>query len=151
MQKTAFSISLFTSFFMTGIIWFIQIVQYPSFLQIDSANFSLFHQFHVNHITLIVAPIMILEIIFTLILAVYQVGSTERILAATAFILIFIIFLSTFFIQVPIHNQLSVGGKNNNLIHELINSNWIRTGLWTLKSFLLLYLFSRQKKHTVNI
>ncbi len=147
MKNVSYKITLFTTFFMTGIIWFIQIVQYPSFVLTDPSYFQKFHHFHSEKITFIVAPIMILELIFTLIFAIYQTKPLERIIAAASFLLIVLIFISTILIQVPIHNQLSANGKNIQVINELISTNWTRTILWTLKSGLLICLFLKQQKN----
>jgi hypothetical protein len=48
---------------MAGIIWSVQLVQYPSFAQVDSASFPRFHTRHSNAISIIVAPLMIAEAI----------------------------------------------------------------------------------------
>lgn len=47
--------------------------------------------------------------------------------------LVALIWLSTFLIQVPIHQQLAKG-KDLGLIDRLVRTNWIRTILWTLKA-----------------
>ena len=44
-----------------------------------------------------------------------------------------LIFLSTLFLQVPMHQKLEYG-YNNQSINYLINTNWIRTFLWVIKS-----------------
>jgi len=48
------------------------------------------------------------------------------------FVLILIAWISTFFIQIPIHNRLE-DGKDDQQIQKLISSNWIRTVCWTAK------------------
>jgi hypothetical protein len=47
--------------------------------------------------------------------------------------LVFIVWLSTFGLQVPIHNQLQTG-KEDLLIKRLVTTNWIRTAAWSLKA-----------------
>jgi hypothetical protein len=49
------------------------------------------------------------------------------------FAVVALIWLVTFFVQVPLHNQLS-DGYDESTVHKLINTNWIRTALWSLKS-----------------
>ena len=52
-------------------------------------------------------------------------------------ILVLLIWLSTFLIQVPLHNALSKE-KNTEKLSKLIFSNWIRTILWTSRSILMI-------------
>jgi hypothetical protein len=52
--------------------------------------------------------------------------------------LVFFIWISTYFVQVPIHNLLS-HKKDRDLIAKLVQTNWIRTMLWSFKLF---YLFT---------
>ena len=52
---------IFTSI-MTGVIWVIQIVHYPSFHFIEKESYTAFQKFHMNSISLIVVPVMILEL-----------------------------------------------------------------------------------------
>jgi len=134
-----FTLQLFASYFLTGLIWLIQLVHYPSFHFIGKNKFSSFTQFHSKQVTKIVMPLMFLELItaFMLILAT-ELSRPGLILFSLNFILILIIWASTFFLSVPHHNALM---KNHNplIVDKLISTNWIRTLCWTLKSLLLLY------------
>ena len=58
----------------------------------------------------------------------------------TPLILVVLIWASTYFIQIPQHNKLGEG-KDVEVIQELVNKNWIRTVLWTLKGAWLLWLY----------
>ena len=53
---------IFTSI-MTGVIWVIQIVHYPSFHFIEKEFYTAFQKFHMNKISIIVIPIMLAELI----------------------------------------------------------------------------------------
>ena len=53
---------IFTSI-MTGVIWVIQIVHYPSFHFIEKELYTAFQKFHMNKISIIVMPIMLAELI----------------------------------------------------------------------------------------
>ena len=48
--------------FMAGVIWVVQLILYPAFAQIQSAEFSAFHAKHSQKITFIVGPMMGLEL-----------------------------------------------------------------------------------------
>jgi hypothetical protein len=113
---------------MTGVIWVVQLVHYPTYLWIDESRFAAFEAFHCNRIGFIVAPLMILEATTGL----YLTWAFPGVTTVTGLILIGIVWASTFFIQVPIHNRLS-SGFDRTLALQLIHTNWIRTALWTIR------------------
>jgi hypothetical protein len=53
--------------------------------------------------------------------------------------LILAIWLSTFFLQVPLHERLAQG-FDAETHRSLVNTNWIRTAAWTLRAVLVLWL-----------
>lgn len=124
-------LNIVLSVLMTGIIWLVQLVIYPSFEKARSTEFQVHH---VKSIGPIVAPLMIIELMST----IYLVATDQHIILIFAAVCLFIIWLSTFLLQVPIHNQIQ---KNYNIlsIKRLVLSNWMRTIFWTLKSILLLW------------
>lgn len=119
------------SLYMAGIIWLIQLLHYPSFLQIDKSSFLDFHTQHTNMMTLLVGPVMIAE----LVLSLYLSQHFEKFWLIQS-VLVVILFLLTFLVSVPIHNQLA-HGFDKNLIQKLISTNWPRTIIWTIKAILL--------------
>jgi hypothetical protein len=50
-----------------------------------------------------------------------------------------LIWASTLFIQMPPHKRLG-RGYDAALIDRLVLSNWLRSGLWSVRSFLVLWL-----------
>lgn len=120
-------LNIIISAILTGVILITQIVNYPLFKYVKS-EFSPFHKQYVKWIGFVVAPIMITELV---IVSIMLIQDWDNILIQLIAILLFIIWLSTFFIQVPIHNELSLSNKKN--LNLLIYSNWIRTICWVLK------------------
>lgn len=120
---------------MTGLIWLIQIVHYPSFRFLNPDRFREFHRFHNQSITFIVAPVMLIEL-FSGALYWYQEWNLFSGLNLLALMLIWMV---TTFISVPAHNQLA-SGHNSAVIERLIRTNWIRTFLWTARSGLMIYI-----------
>ena len=119
--------NFFISSFMFGLILTTQIVSYPMFLKAEE-NFSVYHMSYVNKISTIAAPLMIIELFLSLLFIILL----QSYFAISIFLIMILIFLSTFFIQVPIHEKL----KNNfnvYLCNKLINTNWIRVFLWLSK------------------
>ena len=124
---------------MTGLIWVIQIVHYPSFRFVSPERFGDFHAFHTRAISLIVIPVMLLELSSATLSLLGQFGSgvAPRPLELAAFTALLLVWLSTFALQVPLHGRLAAG-PDPALIERLVGTNWIRTVLWSLRALLLL-------------
>lgn len=124
---------LFTTVFMTGVIWMIQVLHYPLFNMVGRENFSAYEAAHSNLISLIVAPAMLLELGFTAWIFFVPPASVPSSLNWLNTILLAIIWLSTAFLQVPQHSILS-SGFNEKAYQFLVNSNWIRTVAWSARA-----------------
>lgn len=131
-----FLINFASSLFMMGLIWTIQLIHYPSFHFIDEGNFNEFHAFHNQRISVIVIPVMITELVTSGLLW-WNEGFVS--LNGIGFYLVFAIWLATAFLSVPNHAKLAIG-KNDSIITSLVNTNWVRTVLWTLKVLLSFYI-----------
>ena len=129
-----FFLNILVSFLLTGIIWTIQLVHYPSFNFVNKLNFLDFHKFHSTKISFIVIPLMLPEFFSALLLLIRDSSSS---FLWINFGLIVLIWLSTFFIQVPLHNILSQR-KDKVAISRLVSTNWIRTTLWSIKTLFLI-------------
>ena len=127
-MKEAILFNLFISSFMFGVIIVTQIVNYPLLLDFLKSDIKLLHNSYVSKISKIVIPSMLLELLLALYLVYHGVY-----LSYTNFGILIIIYLSTFFIQVPIHDNIK-HSTNISLFKKLILSNWIRTFCWLLKS-----------------
>ena len=129
-----FFLNVISAFLLTGVIWTIQIVHYPSFHYIDKLSFTNFHNFHERRISIIVMPLMLIELITSIALYIHNMWS---IIFALNLLIVGLIWCSTFFVQVPIHSILSEK-KDKNLIEKLVNTNWIRTFLWSMRMLLII-------------
>ena len=49
--------------FMTGLIFYVQIVHYPSFSFVSEKRFRDFHHFHVRRTSYVVMPVMLAELV----------------------------------------------------------------------------------------
>ena len=123
---------------LTGIIWIIQLVHYPLFLNVGKDAFKAYETKHQQKITPLVAPLMLTELTCSVVWLFFY----QELLAVAIFqfIVVLGIWISTFFIQVPLHSQLK-DGYNVSIIKKLIQTNWIRTILWTVRSVVLTYTF----------
>ena len=129
-----FFLNVISAFLLTGVIWTVQIVHYPSFHYIDKLSFTNFHNFHERRISIIVMPLMLIELITSIALYIHNMWS---IIFALNLLIVGLIWCSTFFVLVPIHSIFSEK-KDKILIEKLVNTNWIRTFLWSIRMLLII-------------
>lgn len=124
------------TWFMTGLIWFVQAVHYPLFSQVGERQFAAYEVRHARRTSLLVGPVMAIEASSAA--AAWRFAPEG--FAAWALLnvlLLAVIWISTAFLQVPRHRRLARGfdGKAH---RELVLTNWLRTGIWTVRSLLIL-------------
>jgi len=108
------------------LIWLVQISHYPLFYYIDPTQFKEAMLVHQGKISWIVIPLMTAEL-----------GLSLATLHVPSIIFVALIWLTTFFIQVPLHDELARHGYEREKIRKLVTTNWIRTFLWTAKTGIL--------------
>ncbi len=138
MEKILLILQIFSTLFLTGVIWVIQIVQYPFFAYVSAENFTKYHDDYRFWITPIVAPAMIIELLSAILLLFYPPANIDSKLIWLGLALTLIVWASTFFLQVPLHEKLA-HGFNSQTISALVKTNWIRTIAWSLRGALVLY------------
>ncbi len=138
MMEGIFLLHVCVSLLMTGIIWFVQIIHYPLFKKIPPEAFVAFEEQHTRLTGFLVAPLMLLEL-FTAMFLVLNPGTFNRGWMGVLLGALVLIWLSTFFIQMPLHRDLYKRYEGSKIV-ELVKTNWTRTGLWTLRSMVLLVL-----------
>ena len=139
MVDLLFLIHLASSWAMTGIVWFVQIVHYPLFNAVGRERFETYENMHTRQTGIVVAPLMGIEALTALVLVVATPAGVSFFLAAVDLLLVGAIWASTFFVQVPLHQRLSAG-FDGDAHRRLVGSNWLRTGLWSVRAFLLLWM-----------
>ena len=128
-------LNLLVTFGLFVLIWIIQILHYPSFFYYEEKDFSEAMISHQRGISFITIPLMLTELFVTC----WVFYKTPDVYSSVSVFLVILIWLSTFFIQVPLHEKL-LEGKKSILIERLVLTNWIRTFLWSLKLLLLIML-----------
>ncbi len=120
---------------LVGVILMTQILSYPLLLKLSKSDFYDYYNSYTKRISFIVIPLMIFEVLLSIILN--TIFNNFYLFASN--ILLLVIWGSTFFIQVPIHNKLS-SNHSYSLINKLIFTNWIRTIAWISKLMTLIKL-----------
>ena len=129
----SFKVQMACCLLMTGLIWLVQMVHYPSFQFVDPQRFPEFHLHHSSRITFIVAPLMGLELV-TAVGLVYERGDSYT--WWLNLLGVVLIWACTAFLSVPLHNQLSTGFDYDK-VKALVDTNWPRTLIWTVRSIWL--------------
>lgn len=129
-----------STFGMTGIIWLVQLVQYPGFRRIGAAEFAGFHRHHCESIGLVVGPLMVVELLSALLLSL---SGEPAWFWRTMFVAVMLIWISTAVWQGPLHGRLAREGPRAELIRALVHGNWLRTILWTARSAGLVWFYAR--------
>ena len=120
---------------MVGIIWVIQLLHYPAFNFIKESDYVEFQHFHMQRISFIVVPVMILEL-FSAFMLVYYFRSNLLILCL---IILLFIWLITFVFFTKLHQSL-LDGYDKKIVDKLVKINWSRTVLWSLRLIILIYI-----------
>lgn len=121
-----------------GLIWTIQIVHYPSFHYVTPERFAHFEAFHQRRISMVVVPLMLMELVTSLGLLWYRPDGLPVLWSVFGVVLVVLIWATTFTLQVPLHNRLSEG-YDKQAITALVTGNWLRTLIWSLRGLLVLY------------
>ena len=121
---------------MVGILWMVQIVQYPLFAQVGSGSFDAFHARYLRSTTWVVGPFMLLESA-TAVALLY--ARPEWMPQASVFANLAGIFLqwtATALFSVPMHRRLE-RSFDERAQRFLVRSNWVRTWTWSARGLLL--------------
>ncbi|MEM1203495.1 MAG: hypothetical protein AAGN66_09740 [Acidobacteriota bacterium] len=137
-----FLLQLGATLALTGLIWTIQVVQYPLFAKVGAEAFTGYHVGHSQRITWVVVPLMLAELATALAWMTSRPAGVPAWAAWLGLGLVAVVWLSTAFLQVPQHGILSVGFDPG--AHRfLVVSNWLRTAAWSARGLLMLWLTHR--------
>lgn len=89
---------------------------------------------HSTQITLIVFPLMALELLTAFYLVVAGDAPGGRAWMVVNLLGVLLLWGSTAILYVPLHNQLTIGGYNLGVIQRLVLYNWLRTLLWSVRA-----------------
>jgi len=127
--------------FLTGLIWLVQVVQYPLLARVGQDAFRAYHSGHTTQIGFVVGPAMLLE----LVLAGWLLLERPGLLTVLGAVLLGLIWASTAFLQVPQHGILS-SGYHEGTVRALVRGNWIRTACWSARAVIALILAAQLLK-----
>lgn len=139
MENLIFLAHLGATLYLVGVIWLVQLLVYPSMAQVGADGYAAYHNLHTSRITPVVAPAMIVELLTAIYLVFARVEAIDKRYFWLGLLLVLIIWASTFFLQVPLHDEL-VKNFNAAVQKRLVLTNWLRTAAWTLRGALILLM-----------
>ena len=127
------------TWYMVGLIWFVQVVHYPLKATMKEPEFTQYQQLHMKRTGWVVGPAMLLEAGTTAWLALNPPTPNLESYTLLGIGLLGIIWGATAVFLVPLHNRL-LNGYDKRAIRSLCRANWIRTFGWSARGVIALVL-----------
>ncbi|MFT5288219.1 MAG: hypothetical protein ACI8QS_000029 [Planctomycetota bacterium] len=121
--------------FMTGLIWFVQVVHYPLFAGVSPDRFEQYEKDHTKRTGWVVGPPMLIELGTAAALIRWRPDAIPSLAVWVGLALLSVIWLSTLLQQMPEHRRL-LSGFDADSHRRLVRTNWIRTFAWTARGCL---------------
>jgi len=134
----AFLLTLALTLYMTGMIWGMQVFEYPLFARVAPAEFAAYHAAHNRGLPFFVILPSVLALVSALVLFWRRPTALQLWMVVVIVLLDLAVISSTAALQAPLHARLDRDGFSAEIIQRLVRSNWIRTILWTANSVFLL-------------
>ncbi|MBC8142373.1 MAG: hypothetical protein H7Y38_13135 [Armatimonadetes bacterium] len=139
------------SLYMAGVIWTVQLVHYFLFDKVSAAGWATYHRLHSQQMSLVVLLPMVVQLGASCLLAWSPPGlpGVPRFVWLVGAALVVGTWVVTFFVSVPLHGKLG-GAFDADACRALVQTNWIRTALWTAQAALMLYVVGRALEKAVK-
>ena len=132
---------VFSTLFMVGLIWFVQIVHYPLYANVGREQFAEYEALHNRLTTWVVGPAMLVEMVTAVALLRYAPNASTS-LSWLGLGLLIVIWISTATWSVPAHDALTAGFSAG-AWQKLVSTNWIRTVAWSLRGIIVMVITYR--------
>lgn len=130
--------ALAATLFSTGVIWFMQVLEYPLFAYVGAEAFPAFHAQHNRRLPGVVFLPMLVAFVATVALLFVRPAAVPAWLAWLGVVLVGVVLVSSFTLLIPRHMRPTNEGYSPEIIRELVRFNWVRTVAWTLHALVLL-------------
>ena len=142
MSSTVLLVHVGVTLVLVGLIWTIQLVHYPMFADVGADAFPAYHTEHGTRISVLVMPLMLVELLTAGWLLVARPAGVPAEAAIVGMVLVLTIWASTFLLSVPAHEALA-GGFDEAAWRRLVHTNWVRTLAWTVRGAGALWVLGR--------
>lgn len=120
-------LGLLIDFGLVVLIWMVQLIVYPSFLEYTKNDLLRWHHMYTQRLAIIVIPLMLGQLSFN----VYQLFSQQTAYTITSFLAVSFLWVITLFVFAPMHQKIANGTWDKEFLCSLVKRNWIRTLVWT--------------------
>lgn len=127
---------------MCGVIWFVQIVHYPLFARIPSADGRVYAVENQRRTAWVVLPFMLVEGATAALVAVFPPAGVGWPAALAGAVAVVALWASTLAVQMPLHGRLAAAGHEPATVAALVRSNGVRTMLWTFRAVLAAWMLA---------
>ena len=134
------------TFWMVGLIWFVQVVHYPLFSKVGTEGFAAYEARHAGRTTWVVAPPMLIELVTSVLLIWFRPPGVPAWLVYFGIATVVVNWASTAFVQVPLHGRLA-GGFDAAAHGRLVATNAVRTAAWSLHGAAVLAMLYLAMRH----
>jgi hypothetical protein len=124
------------TWFMVGLIWFVQVVHYPLFAGVGAEGFGDYSARHQRGTTWVVGGPMAVEGVTAMWLLWDRPVGMAMWAAVVGMGLLLVVWGSTAMMQVPCHQRLE-RGFDAAVHRRLVVTNWVRTAAWTARGLVL--------------
>ena len=131
--------NLCASVLMTGILSFIQFIQYPLLFHISSFDFTCYFKKYISRITWFIYPIMILEICFAVWIAFLPLQSKLQLPILITYVLLALVTMNGLLIQTPLIQKLQYS-FDKTVLSKIMFYNWIRFVSSALRTLILCWI-----------
>jgi hypothetical protein len=129
-------------FYVTGQIWFGQIVVYPLFAKVGAAEYVTYHRYYSSRIPLPVILPGFASFLLPIGLVFFGPESVPLWMYLANVVCGLVGLLVTVALEIPRHAKLEEGGKQEAVMKELIRYNWPRTLALTGSALLTLAMLA---------
>ena len=125
---------------MCGLIWFVQAVHYPLFAHTDTTHSPGYPDENQRRTAPVVIPPMLVEAATATLIALNPPPTIGRPIALAGLAMVAALWLSTLLVQMPLHGRLKHDGHAPATVRALVNTNWLRTILWSARALLAIWM-----------
>ncbi len=121
-----------STWFMVGVIWYVQVVHYPLFAKVGRGPFPGYEAENIRRTAIVVVPVMSLELGS----AVWLWKEAPSAITGVGLALLLFLWASSALAQGVLHARLTRGFRRS-VWFTLLGSNWARTAAWSLRGLLV--------------
>jgi hypothetical protein len=136
----AFIVTLGLTLYMTGMIWSMQVLEYPLFALVGPKEFPAYHRRHNRGLPVFVILPSVAALVSPVVLIFTRPARLPQWSAIVVAAIDLVVVAVTVAREAPLHGELDREGYSEPVIRQLVQGNWIRTILWTANGLFLLAL-----------